>query len=142
MWGCLQTNRVYAARYRHLTTRETQPAQPTQAQTAVAGAILRQLHYVIAHQQAWDPAVAAHGTRSLEVLRHNRYATPRPHADTPPRAGAGRAFRGIENPCGISSDITGRPCPVVDRNRSDAAEHKLDHRYAGTDDRRWHPPSP
>ncbi|WP_147063882.1 IS110 family transposase [Knoellia locipacati] len=67
VWGCLQTNRVYAARYRHLTTRESNRLTPTQAQTAVAGAILRQLHYVITHQQAWDPAVAAHGTRQLEV---------------------------------------------------------------------------
>ena len=65
VWGCLQTNRVYAARYRHLTTRETNRLTPTQAQTAVAGAILRQLHYVITHRQAWDPAVAAHGTRPL-----------------------------------------------------------------------------
>lgn len=68
VWGCLQTNRVYAARYRHLTTRETNKLKPTQAQTAVAGAILRQLHYVITHQQAWDPAVAAHGTRAVEVV--------------------------------------------------------------------------
>ena len=36
VWGCLQTNRVYAARYRHLTTRETNKLKPTQAQTAVA----------------------------------------------------------------------------------------------------------
>ena len=41
VWGCLQTNRVYAARYRHLTTRETNKLTPTQAQTAVAAAILR-----------------------------------------------------------------------------------------------------
>jgi transposase len=68
VWGCLQTNRVYAARYRHLTTRETNRLKPTQAQTAVAGAILRQLHYVITHRQAWDPAIAAHGTAALEVV--------------------------------------------------------------------------
>jgi transposase len=67
VWGCLQTNRVYAARYRHLTTRESNKLTPTQAQTAVAAAVLRQLHYVIVHRQAWDPAVAAHGTRPLEV---------------------------------------------------------------------------
>lgn len=68
MWGCLQTNRVYAARYRHLTTRETNKLKPTQAQTAVAAAILRQLHFVIVHRQAWDPVIAAHGThRSREV---------------------------------------------------------------------------
>jgi transposase len=67
-WGCLQTNRVYAARYRHLTGRETNKLTPTQAQTAVAAAILRQLHYVVTHRQAWDPAVAAHGIRRLEVV--------------------------------------------------------------------------
>ena len=67
VWGCLQTNRVYAARYRHLTTRETNKLTPTQAQTAVAAAILRQLHYVITHQQAWDPVVASHGLRAVEV---------------------------------------------------------------------------
>ena len=67
VWGCLQTNRVYAARYRHLTTRETNRLKPTQAQTAVAAAILRQLYTVVVHRQAWDPVVAAHGTRRLEV---------------------------------------------------------------------------
>jgi hypothetical protein len=56
------------ARYRHLTTREHNKLTPTQAQTAVAGAILRQLYAVVVHQQAWDPAVAAHGTRRLEVI--------------------------------------------------------------------------
>ena len=68
VWGCLQTNRVYAARYRHLTTRETNKLTPTQAQTAVAAAILRQLHYVVTHRQVWDPALAAHGTRTVEVV--------------------------------------------------------------------------
>jgi transposase len=68
VWGCLQNNRVYAARYRHLTTRETNRLTPTQAQSAVAAAILRQLYAVVVHQQAWDPAVAAHGTRRLEVI--------------------------------------------------------------------------
>jgi hypothetical protein len=67
VWGCLQTNRVHAARYRHLTTREHNKLTPTQAQTAVAAAILRQLHFVITHRQAWDPVVAAHGIRSAEV---------------------------------------------------------------------------
>ena len=62
MWGCLQTNRVYAARYRHLTTREHHRLTPTQAQTAVAGAILRQLYAVVTQQQAWDPNIAAYGT--------------------------------------------------------------------------------
>jgi transposase len=67
VWGCLQTNRVYAARYRHLTTRDTNKLKPTQAQTAVAAAILRQLHFVITHREAWDPGIAAHGIRTVEV---------------------------------------------------------------------------
>jgi transposase len=62
VWGCLQTNRVYAARYRHLTSREHNRLTPTQAQTAVAGAILRQLYAVVNQHRAWDPVIAAHGT--------------------------------------------------------------------------------
>jgi hypothetical protein len=61
VWGCLQNNRVYAARYRHLTSRDTNRLKPTQAQTVIAAAILRQLHAVVTHQQAWDPHIAAHG---------------------------------------------------------------------------------
>jgi transposase len=64
VWGCLQNNRVYAARYRHLTTRvETNKLKPTQAQTVIAGAILRQLHAVITTGEAWDPDIATRGTR-------------------------------------------------------------------------------
>ena len=64
VWGCLQTNRVYAARYRHLTSREHHRLTPTQAQTAVAAAILRQLYAVVTQQRAWNPVIAAHGTTS------------------------------------------------------------------------------
>jgi transposase len=64
VWGALKANPVYAARYRHLTTRETNRLKPTQAQTVIAGAILRQLHAVITTGQAWDPGIATHGTRS------------------------------------------------------------------------------
>ena len=67
VWGCLQNNRVYAARYRHLTSREVNRLKPTQAQTVVAAAILRQLYAVVATGQAWDPDIAAHGTRRLPV---------------------------------------------------------------------------
>jgi transposase len=66
-WGCLQHNRVHAARYRHLITRETNRLKPTQAQTVVAAAVLRQLYTVVVHRQAWDAQVAAHGIRRLEV---------------------------------------------------------------------------
>ena len=61
VWGCLQNNRVYAARYRHLTSRDTNRLKPTQAQTVVAAAILRQLYAVVIHERAWDPHLAMHG---------------------------------------------------------------------------------
>jgi transposase len=63
VWGCLQNIRVCAARYRHLTSRDVNRLTPTQAQTIVAAAILRRLHAVITTGQAWDPDIAAHGTR-------------------------------------------------------------------------------
>ncbi len=68
VWGCLQTNKVYAARYRHLTTRETNRLKATQAQTVIAAAILRQLHAVVVHRQAWDPAIATGHARAQEPL--------------------------------------------------------------------------
>ena len=68
VWGALQTNTVYAARYRHLTTRETNKLTATQAQSVIAAAILRHLHAVITTGQAWDPVIAAHGTRRREPV--------------------------------------------------------------------------
>ena len=62
-WGALQTNTVYAARYRHPTTRDTNRLTPTQAQTVIAAAILRHLHAVITTGTVWDPLIATHGTR-------------------------------------------------------------------------------
>ena len=62
VWGSLHTNTVYATRYRHLTGRETNRLTPTQAQTVIAAAILRQLHAVVTTGRAWDPDIAAHGT--------------------------------------------------------------------------------
>jgi hypothetical protein len=77
---------------------------PTQSQTAAVGAILRQLHFVVLHRQAWDPAIAAHGTTALEVVGHNHIRDPSPlRQDATQGLGAGRAFRGIENPTGTSS---------------------------------------
>jgi hypothetical protein len=52
---------VYAARYRHLVTRQQNRFTPTQAQAAVAAALLRQLHAVVTTGRAWDPDIAAHG---------------------------------------------------------------------------------
>ena len=66
VWGALQTNPVYAARYRHLTTREHNKLTATQAQTVIAAAILRHLHAVITTGHAWDPVIAAHGTEARQ----------------------------------------------------------------------------
>jgi transposase len=61
VWGAQRVNPVYAARYRHLTTRDQNKLTPTQAQSVIAAAILRQLHAVITTGQRWDPDIAAHG---------------------------------------------------------------------------------
>jgi transposase len=64
VWGAQRANPVYRARYQHLTSREQNKLTPTQAQTVIAAAILRHLHAVITTGQAWDPAIATHGTRT------------------------------------------------------------------------------
>ena len=63
VWGAQQANPVYRARYQHLTSRQENKLTPTQAQTIIAAAILRQLHAVITTGRAWDPVTATHGTR-------------------------------------------------------------------------------
>jgi transposase len=63
-WGALQTNTVYATRYRHLTGREHNALKPTQAQAVIAATILRQLHAIITTERAWDPRIAAGGIDS------------------------------------------------------------------------------
>ncbi len=63
VWGTQRGNTVYAARYRHLTSREHNKLTATQAQTVIAAAILRQLHAVITTGQAWDPIIATNGTK-------------------------------------------------------------------------------
>lgn len=63
VWGAQRANPVFAARYQYLTSRENNRLTPTQAQAAVAAAILRHLHAVITTGRRWDPAVATHGTR-------------------------------------------------------------------------------
>ena len=54
---------MYAARYSHLTSREQNKLTPTQAQAAIAAALLRHLHAVVTTGREWDPAIATHGTR-------------------------------------------------------------------------------
>ena len=51
----------------HLTTRAEHPLKPTQAQTAVAAALLRQLHAVVTTGAVWDAAIATHGSRRTPV---------------------------------------------------------------------------
>jgi transposase len=67
VWGAQRANPVYAARYRHLTSREHNKLRPTQAQTVIAAAILRHLHAVISTGRPWDPAIATHGSRARLV---------------------------------------------------------------------------
>ena len=55
VWGTQRSNTVYAARYKHLTSREKNKLTATQAQTVIAAAILRHLHAVITTGRAWDP---------------------------------------------------------------------------------------
>jgi len=62
VWGAQKANPVYAARYQYLTTREQNKLTPTQAQTVIAAAILRQLHAVITTGRRWDPDIAVRGT--------------------------------------------------------------------------------
>lgn len=59
VWGALPHNAVYAERYRHLTTRETNRLTDHQARVAIGGTLLRQLHAVLVHRTAWNPATAA-----------------------------------------------------------------------------------
>jgi transposase len=71
VWPAHLHNPVYAARYRHLTTRTDNRLTPTQAQTVIAAAILRQLHAVITTGRAWNPHTATHGT-----VQHRRSELP------------------------------------------------------------------
>jgi hypothetical protein len=62
-----KANPVYAARYRHLTTRENNKLTPTQAKSVIAAGILRHLYAVITTGTAWDPSIATHGTRHRQA---------------------------------------------------------------------------
>jgi hypothetical protein len=59
VWAARLSNPVYAACYRHLTTREHNKLRPTQAQTVFAAAILRHLHAVITTWTPPSPPTAA-----------------------------------------------------------------------------------
>jgi len=65
VWAALPNNRVLAARFRYLTTREHNRLARQQARAACAAALLRWLHVVVTQRVAWDPAIAA-GHKALE----------------------------------------------------------------------------
>ena len=65
-FAALTHNEVYATRYRHLTSRETNQLNPNQARVAIAAALLRQLFIVITTATPWDPDIAAGRTRPAE----------------------------------------------------------------------------
>jgi len=68
VWGAQRANPVYAARFTHLTTRETNKLKVPQAHAVIAAAILRHLHAVISTGQRWDPAIATHGTNPRQTI--------------------------------------------------------------------------
>jgi transposase len=63
VWGALPHNPVLAAKYTHLTRRETDQLTDGQARAACAAALLRWLHAIITSGQAWNPDIAAGRTR-------------------------------------------------------------------------------
>jgi transposase len=92
VWPAQLHNPVYAARYRHLTTRTTNQLTPTQAQTVIAAAILRQLHAVITTGRAWNPNVATHGTMSPKTCHW-----PPDLAHRPIKLGRGEPFAALRH---------------------------------------------
>ena len=56
---------VHEPQTTNLRTPPRATLKPTQAQTAVAAALLRQLHAIVTTGQVWDPSIATHGTRHL-----------------------------------------------------------------------------
>jgi transposase len=67
VWGAHRANPVFAARFQHLTKRETNKLTATQAQAVIAAAILRQLHAVVTTGQRWNAEIATHGTKPAAV---------------------------------------------------------------------------
>lgn len=67
IWGLLPHNAVFAARYRHLTSREHNRLRDQPARIALANKLLRELWTMFVHQQAWDPLKAAPPPTQQEV---------------------------------------------------------------------------
>jgi transposase len=58
-WAALHHNRVLAAKYAHLTSRDGSRLAGGQARAACAAALLRWLYAVITRRQAWDARIAS-----------------------------------------------------------------------------------
>ncbi|MFE3280915.1 IS110 family transposase, partial [Nocardia sp. NPDC059239] len=61
VFAARHANPVYAARYQHLTSRDTNKLTRAQAEAALAAAILRHLHAVVTTGQRWNAEIATHG---------------------------------------------------------------------------------
>jgi transposase len=59
VWGALPHNPVMAARYQHLTTRQTNRLSDGQARAAIAAALLRWIHVITTRHITWDAALAS-----------------------------------------------------------------------------------
>jgi transposase len=59
VWGALRHNPVYAARHTELTTRTVDKLAPQQARTAIAAALIRQIHAIITRREPWNADIAA-----------------------------------------------------------------------------------
>jgi transposase len=64
VWGALPHNRVLAAKFTHLTTRDHHRLAPGQARAACAAALLRWLHAIITTRTPFDPAIATPTTHA------------------------------------------------------------------------------
>ena len=102
VWGCLQTNRVYAARYRHLTTRETQQAQadpgPDRRRRARSCASCTPSSSTSGRGTRPSPPTAP--VQEPRQLRHNRFAPDAPPrgATRPPELGRGEPSAALRTP--------------------------------------------
>ena len=128
VWGAQRANPVYAARYQYLTSREHNKLTPTQAQTVIAAAILRHLHAVITTGQAWDPVIAAHGTR-----RRTGHWPPE-HPSGAQADGRGEPSAALRHPGDLGAHH-GQPRPSS-LNPITRCWDQPHNRYAGTDDGR------
>lgn len=58
VWGAQRHNPVMTTRYRHLTTRETNPLSDGQAKAALAAALLRWIYVITTQRVAWNATQA------------------------------------------------------------------------------------